>query len=86
MLTTALISGRLFHARWRIAKALGVPFSDPRTKGNGNLTSASAILIESAVPLALFGLLEVIFEGRETPSNYNAICVFNVLYTSFVVR
>lgn len=92
VLVTALISGRLLHARWRIAKALGVPFWDSRSKENGGLTSASAILIESAAPLAVLAIAEVIMEdlmAKSTVNNtiriYYADCVINVLYASFMV-
>lgn len=92
ILITCLIAGRLIFARRFMAKALGVSFSDSRAKGDGSIMGASTILIESAVPLAVFGLAEAILEDiskkaalRGNVRFYLVNCTFNVLYSAFVV-
>lgn len=75
-----------------MARALGVHFSDPRAGGDGSIAGASTILIESAVPLAVFGLMEIIMEEllAKSPLEHDAQyfiadCVVNVLYSAALV-
>lgn len=93
-MVAGLIAGRLIHARRRISKLLGISPSQMHR----DITGASAILIESAVPLAILGLGSAIMKG--VSSAFTAInarpevsgrvmiadYVFATLYPAFVVR
>ncbi|KAF6748200.1 hypothetical protein DFP72DRAFT_917207, partial [Ephemerocybe angulata] len=84
ILVTILISSRLVHARRRLSGMLG-----DSNKTLGHFTGIVAILIESAVPLSVFGLgyaivLAITKNGdpkllQKEVANY----VFSVLYYSF---
>lgn len=94
LMVTSLIAGRLIHARRHISKLLGASTSS-LSQMHRDITGASAILIESAVPLAILGLGSAIMKGvssalqdRPEASGRAMIAdyVFGTLYPAFVVR
>lgn len=94
IMVTGLIAGRLIHARRRISKLLGHS-TTLLSGGHRDITSATAILIESAVPLAVMGLGAAIMEGLTSallhrPELTSTLMIvdyfFSLMYSSFVVR
>jgi hypothetical protein len=62
MLLTSIILVRLFVARRRVVNALGAHYGK-------TYTGIAAILIESAIPYAIFGLLWIATYGSHHPSS-----------------
>lgn len=96
IMVTGLIAGRLIHSQRRIAKLLdGNLVSESVSGFNRNITGASAIVIESALPLTLMALGSAVMQGLEMKEFGNdprirtrimiAGQVFTSLYTAFVV-
>lgn len=106
---TTLIAGRLIHARIRFAKLLGesaVAAPNPSSMTSGGrrsgddrkysgIVGANAILLESAVPLAVLGIAYIIASriaaagstGRPSEFAPKAVAegVISILYYAFVV-
>ncbi|TFY83148.1 hypothetical protein EWM64_g865 [Hericium alpestre] len=76
IIVTLLISSRLFMMRRQIAKVMAPELAN-------TYTNIIAILVESAAPLAIAGILAIIFIQRESPVLYTfvqlwgAVCVLS---------
>jgi hypothetical protein len=84
ILVTSFITFRLLRARQTVEKLL--PTSDARL-----YTGAIAILIESAAPLTVFGIIVAILQeivgprGNHSPGFYISVYLFQALFYSFCV-